>query len=102
MGEDDLEDCVGPTALLIHVGGSHSPRFVALRHQGLDVLNTIFTAMSISALKSFPSASKTQLILVKYSIFSLSLPFVYSEKCEEKIKVIPPPLPLKPKNSTVS
>lgn len=76
MGEDYLEDRVGPTALLVHVGGSHCPRFVALRHQGLDVLNTIFTAMSISALTSFLIISKNHLVLVKYSVFPLSLPFV--------------------------
>lgn len=47
MGEDNLEDCVGPTALLIHVGCGHCARFVALRHQGLNVLDTIFTVMNI-------------------------------------------------------
>lgn len=91
MGEDDLEDCVGPTALLIHVGGSHCPRFVALRHQGLDVLNTIFTAMSISALTSFSITSKKSPHLGQIQHFLTKPPIcLVGKKCEEKIEVIPP------------
>lgn len=30
LGEDDVEDCVRPTALLVHVGGSNRPGLVSL------------------------------------------------------------------------
>lgn len=39
LGEDDVEDGVRPTALLIHVGGGDRPGLVALRHQRLNVLS---------------------------------------------------------------
>lgn len=39
LGEDDVEDSVRPTALLVHVGGSDRPGLVALRHQRLNVLS---------------------------------------------------------------
>lgn len=48
--ERDLEDCVGPTALLIHVGGSYRPGFVTLRHQRLYVLNKSFCSLYSSAI----------------------------------------------------
>lgn len=37
--QGDFEDCVGPAALFIHVGGSNCPRLVALGHQGLNILS---------------------------------------------------------------
>lgn len=38
MREGDFEDCMGPAALLIHVGCSDCARFVTLRHQRLNIL----------------------------------------------------------------
>lgn len=43
LREDDVEDGVRPTALLVHVGGSDRPGLVALRHQRLDVLGEEIT-----------------------------------------------------------
>ena len=36
--DDNAEDGVRATTFLVHVGGSNSPRLVALRHQHLNVL----------------------------------------------------------------
>lgn len=36
--EDDIENRMGATALLIHIGGRHSAGFIPFRHQGLYVL----------------------------------------------------------------
>lgn len=76
MCEDDVEDGVGPAALLVHVGGGHCARFIALRHQRLDVLDRIF--MSESALTPFSIIYPKNLILVKHSeYFPAKLPTVY-------------------------
>lgn len=37
--EDDVEDGVWSTALLVHVGSSDSPRLIPLWHQRLNVLS---------------------------------------------------------------
>ena len=38
LGEDDGEDSVGPAGRLVHVGGGHGPRLVALLHEVVDVV----------------------------------------------------------------
>lgn len=38
MREDDIENGMGATAFLIHIGGRHSAGFIPLRHQGPNVL----------------------------------------------------------------
>ena len=38
LGEDDGEDRVGAAARLVHVGGGHGPRLVALLHEVVDVV----------------------------------------------------------------
>lgn len=41
LGDDDAEDGVRSTALLVHVGCCNRARFVPLRHQHLDVLKRV-------------------------------------------------------------
>ena len=53
--EDDVEDGVGATALLVHVGGRDRPRLVPLRHQRLNVLSTQISSSPPESSSSLPT-----------------------------------------------
>ena len=55
MREDDVEDGVGATALLVHVGGGDRTGLVPLRHQRLNILST----QTSSSLPPPPSSSSS-------------------------------------------
>lgn len=78
MREGDFEDCVGPAALLVHVGGSNCARLVTLRHQRLDILEGDKSQTLVSTSRCKHGNSATLQNAVQTSLLSqqcLEFPF---------------------------